>query len=63
MALFRRKPEDTSEVEITENSVDLPSEDIVVPVVLPDGGPWDITMAPLDELPRLDLGALNVPIV
>lgn len=38
-------------------------EETVTPVVLPDGGPWDINEAPADELPRLDLGALKVPIV
>jgi hypothetical protein len=78
MALFRRKGgesgegeqsvEDASAVQaagtpMVAATLGVDDGETITPVVLPDGGPFDSESAPADELPRLDLGALRVPIV
>lgn len=72
MALFRRNRGDAD--ELLADDLETPEPVAAVPPAsgedggvvhfeLAPGGPWDETEAPADELPRLDLGALRVPIV
>lgn len=76
MALFRRKSEtaqDPIEVEespladasvsVTPHAMAVDDGETVTTFEVPAGGPWDSETAPDDDLPRLDLGALLVPIV
>jgi hypothetical protein len=55
---------DEAESELTdEEAAETPAGAIAVDGVLAQDGPYDVDEAPEDEIPRLDLGALRVPMV